>query len=66
MGPGGPVPWNAALVEVFATLFFYMHDTEGFASGRSAYPDKIELKAPELPADLRGTVVANRCGRAWS
>ena len=65
-GPSGPVPWNAALVEIFATLFFIMHDAEGFASGRAAYPDKTELKAPELPAELRGTVVANRYERARS
>lgn len=59
------MPWDAALVEIFATLFVIMRDAEGFASGRAAYPDKIELKAPELPAELRGTFVADKYGRAW-
>jgi len=64
--PGGPVPWDAALVEVFATLFFLLHDAGGFRRGEPAYPDRIELKTPELPAELRGTVVTNKYGQAWS
>lgn len=59
VGSGGPVPWDAALVEVFTTLYFIMNDTGGFSRGEPAYPDRIELKAPELPAELRGTVVIN-------
>ncbi|WP_343894165.1 hypothetical protein [Craurococcus roseus] len=62
VGPSGPVPWDAALVEVFAILFFIVHDTGGFRRGKPAYPDKIELKAPEL----RGTVVTNKYAQAWS
>lgn len=66
VGPGGPVPWDAALVGIFATLFFMLHDAEGYRRGEHAYPDKIELRAPELPAELRGTVATNKYGQASS
>jgi hypothetical protein len=66
VAPTAPVPWDAALAEVFATLFFLLHDTGGFRRGEPAYPDRMELKAPELPAELRGTVVASKYGQAWS
>lgn len=66
VGSGGLVPWDAALVDIFATLFFLLHDTDGFRLGKPAYSDRIELRAPELPAELRGTVVTNKYGQAWT
>jgi hypothetical protein len=60
------VPWDAALAEIFATLFFLLHDAGGFRRGEPAYPDRIESKAPEPPADPRGTVVTNKQGQAQS
>lgn len=66
VGPSGPVPWDAALVEIFATLFFMLHDAGGFRRGEPAFPDRIELNAPQLPAHLRGTIVTNKYGQAWS
>lgn len=59
-GGGAGLAWTSEVIVTLATLYFILTDTAGFQIGRAAYPDVLEILAPEIPQALRRRVV-NPC-----